>query len=204
MDDKNEEALALLSFKKMKVKELKEYLKKHRQPTSRTKQSLIHLAKGTFKLQYCKCDVYTDEQIDPSTDHDVSTKQENLHVSTLQLWIDVDDVNIDDWPDISDRELYDYLVYTCRKVPDEVSKNARRQLKGYKFYEDGHVDLIRYHKSEHALLCLMLHLQMKKNIHHTKSGFGCQRSQAVQMALTVHVQLSLKDLAIMSPHCSMA
>jgi len=71
--------------------------------------------------------------------------QEYRTVASLQGWVSVDSVSGEDWPHLTDKELYDYMVYTCHKTADvpKESKKARRQLKAHTFYDDGHVHSVR-------------------------------------------------------------
>ena len=65
-------------------------------------------------------------------------------MASLTWWIDVEAVPLDQWPEMTDKEIYNYLVYTCKRTVDRKKKNARRQLKANDFYEDRHVHSVRY------------------------------------------------------------
>ena len=64
---------------------------------------------------------------------------EHAYVQQLKKWVDIDSVSSDNWPEFTDEELYNYLVYSCKKTVDLQKKNARRQLGANIFYEDRHI-----------------------------------------------------------------
>lgn len=66
-------------------------------------------------------------------------KAEDEKVRAMKGWLKEEEVAVDEWPDVTDKELYDYLVCSCKKSVDKKSKGARRQLKASIFYDDGHV-----------------------------------------------------------------
>nr|KAG5700833.1 hypothetical protein BaRGS_024219 [Batillaria attramentaria] len=38
------------------------------------------------------------------------------HVANLNGWVDVEAVAMSQWPEVTDKELYNYLVYTCNRT----------------------------------------------------------------------------------------
>ncbi|KAK7477395.1 hypothetical protein BaRGS_00031371 [Batillaria attramentaria] len=133
-------------FESMKVQELKQYLKANSQCTSGKKSELIRRAKGTFSLLRMKA---VDDSERPGSNSDTALSEnkdgEFHHVANLNGWVDVEAVAMSQWPEVTDKELYNYLVYTCNRTVDLKKKNARRQLKANTFYEDGHVHSLSYH-----------------------------------------------------------
>ncbi|XP_070202256.1 uncharacterized protein [Littorina saxatilis] len=69
----------------------------------------------------------------------------DMKVFSLQGWCNPEAVALADWPDITDKELYNFMVYKCNKAVDKGRKNARRQLKAHVFYDDRHVHSVSYH-----------------------------------------------------------
>ncbi|KAK7502268.1 hypothetical protein BaRGS_00006632 [Batillaria attramentaria] len=137
------------AFESMKVHELKQYLKANSQSTSGKKSELVRRAKGTFSLLAQKA---IDDSNQPERDAELSQSdnkakenKEYHHVASLTGWLAVEEVCLSQWPEVTDKELYNYLVYTCKKTVDLKKKNARRQLKANIFYEDGHVHILGYH-----------------------------------------------------------
>ncbi|KAK7488545.1 hypothetical protein BaRGS_00020162 [Batillaria attramentaria] len=116
-------------FESMKVQELKQYLKANSQCTSGKKSELIRRAKGTFSLLLMKA---VDDSKRPGSNSDTALSEnkdgEFHHVANLNGWVDVEAVAMSQWPEVTDKELYNYLVYTCNRTVDLKKKNARRQL----------------------------------------------------------------------------
>jgi hypothetical protein len=67
----------------------------------------------------------------------------DMKVFSLKGWCNPEAVALADWPDIGDKELYNYMVYKCHKSVDMKRKNARRQLKAHVFFDDRHVHSVR-------------------------------------------------------------
>ncbi|KAK7465986.1 hypothetical protein BaRGS_00037473 [Batillaria attramentaria] len=136
------------AFEAMKVHELKQYLKANSQSTSGKKSELVRRAKGTFSLLAHKA---VDDSDRPEKDAELSQSdnhpenEEYHHVASLTGWLAVEDVSQSQWPEVTERELYNYLVYTCKRTVDLKKKNARTQLMANAFYKDGHVHTLRYH-----------------------------------------------------------
>ena len=124
-------------FDQMKMKELQAYLKSHGQLLSGRKNELIRRAKGTFQLSLRKAAqtaLCNDRPENESAETERSALTENHIVERLADWTKVDDVSSDNWPDFTDKEVYNYLVHSCKRTIDFKRKGARRQLKAHTFY----------------------------------------------------------------------
>ena len=66
-----------------------------------------------------------------------------MKIFNMKGWSNPETVALTDWPDITDKDIYNFMVYKCQKSVDMEKKNARRQLKAHVFYDDGHVHSVR-------------------------------------------------------------
>jgi hypothetical protein len=64
--------------------------------------------------------------------------------------------NCDEFPEFTQKELYNYLVLSKHRSYDDSEMGARRQLKAKVFYQEGHISDIKcHHISEKCSHCLI-------------------------------------------------
>ena len=139
-------------FSNLKKAQLVQYLKQCRQPTFGNKAELIERAIGAKALGLDKQTHGNKENV--LKEKVVTPLGENLPIpSDLKTgWMS----DCQQFPDLTDRELYNYLVLSKHRTVDTNPQGARRQLKAKTFYDEGHVTDIQINLiSEQCSHCLI-------------------------------------------------
>ncbi|XP_062611092.1 uncharacterized protein LOC134272932 [Saccostrea cucullata] len=127
------------AFDKMTKKQLIDFLKKCKQPNFGNKLELIQRAKGAkdLGLDVDHDDVDSGDQ--HAQDKIITPLEEGIPVPSklTEGWV----TNCEYFPDITENEIYNYLVLSKRTF-DLNQQSARRQLKAKIFYDEGHVQNI--------------------------------------------------------------
>ncbi|KAK3106389.1 hypothetical protein FSP39_018991 [Pinctada imbricata] len=122
---------------KLKVPELKEYLRQHRQPVTGNKNVLIEKAKGVRKLNLrTRIDVASEDNLEilrKWCEKLITPLGETIpDPASLTNWSD--DVTL--IPSFTDSDIYNYLVLTMK---------SKRSMRAKIYFEDSHVHSLKYH-----------------------------------------------------------
>lgn len=142
-----------LDINKLKVPELKLFLRDHGLPVSGSKHELIERAIGANELG--KKSIHELKKLDENFKRDrnldrlVSPLGEKLPaLSELKSgWID----DISSIPCVTNNDLYNYLVLNNNRTFDSKPVGAKRQLKAKVFYSDRHLHSVKFHEIDTKL-----------------------------------------------------
>ena len=137
---------------KWKKKELQDFLKECQQPTFGNKPELIERVIGAKALGLDKTN--TRKVLQNANTSVLTPLGENL--PTPSQLKDGWSSNCDEFPEFTQKELYNYLVLSKHRSYDDNEMGARRQLKAKVFYQEGHISDIKcHHISEKCSQCLI-------------------------------------------------
>ncbi|XP_069104831.1 uncharacterized protein [Argopecten irradians] len=131
---------------KMTVHQLKNFLRSYGQPVGGRSEQLKERAKGVLRLG-----LPSKQSVREGDEEDYSQRSARQFVSplgeilthplSLSNWSD--DVTL--LPDVSQKDLLNYLVLNRSRTFDNLPLGAVKQLKAKVFYDDCHIHSIKYH-----------------------------------------------------------
>ncbi|XP_041376830.1 uncharacterized protein LOC121389299 [Gigantopelta aegis] len=139
------------------VRELKTFLRDRGEQVSGNKPELVRRAKGVLDLGLKPLKVIQQTDKENAGHREVTKFKTPLgeilpDPSRLPNWLD----SLNDVPNFTDKDLYNYLVLNCQRTFDHDYLKANRAFKAKVFYEECHVHSVKYHKiSEKCSHCFV-------------------------------------------------
>jgi hypothetical protein len=138
---------------KWKKKELQDFLKECQQPTFGNEPELIERVIGAKALGLDITSKTNTRKVLQNIKTSVLTPL-GEHLPTPSHLKDVWSSNCDEFPEFTQKELYNYLVLSKHRSYDDSEMGTRRQLKAKVFYQERHISDIKCHQISEKCSCL--------------------------------------------------